>query len=59
MRILEKIKAETGLDVTDDTSVDSLGLDSLELVQLLLDLDIPIEKAGEMNTVADLVREAA
>lgn len=59
MEILEKIKAETGQNVTEETPLDSLGLDSLEFVQLLLDLDIPTERAPVLNTVADLIREAS
>ncbi|MFC5861094.1 hypothetical protein ACFPT7_02185 [Acidicapsa dinghuensis] len=58
MTTLEKIQTEVDPSVTEETPVDALGLDSLELVQLLLDLNIPLEKAVDLNTVADLIRES-
>lgn len=58
MNVIEAIARETGQVVTRETALDSLGLDSLEYVQLLLDLNVPVEKAADLNTVADLIREA-
>jgi acyl carrier protein len=57
------IEVETGQAVTDDTSLDSLDVDSLEFLQLLLQLGeatgkyVPDAKIAAIRTVGDLVRE--
>lgn len=58
MNVIEAIAKETGLTVTRETTIRSLGLDSLELAELLMLLDVPVEKVADLNTVDDLIREA-
>lgn len=58
MTALERIRERADAAVTPETAVDELGLDSLEFLDLLIDLGIPAEKSLELTTVADLVREA-
>jgi acyl carrier protein len=56
--VREIIERETGKAAAPETSLDSLGLDSLELLELLVELNIPSERVIDMETVADLIREA-
>lgn len=57
-RVISKIEAS---GVTPASRIDSLGLDSLDFLQLIVDLDkefdtkIDIEKAALCTTVGDLV----
>lgn len=59
------IERETGQAVTEETPMDSLGVDSLEFIDLLLTLEdesgknVPFEKAAELKTVGNLAREFA
>ena len=53
------VERETGIKVTPDTPLDALGLDSLEFLDLLLTLDVPVEKSMDLHTVGDLIREIA
>lgn len=63
MTIYEVIEVETGQKVDDSTSLDSLPVDSLEFLQLLIELSestgktIPDEKIAAIRTVGDLARE--
>lgn len=64
-KVLAVIARETGQTVTDQTSLDDLGLDSLEFLDLLLALgretgkEIPDETVAGLKTVGDLAREYA
>lgn len=63
MNILEIIEVETGTKVTNETSLDSIDVDSLEFLHLLLQLGevtgkyISDAKIASIRTVGDLVRE--
>lgn len=52
--VLAIIERETGYAVTGETRVEDLGLDSLEYLQLLIELDTPAD--GEYETVSDLMK---
>jgi len=55
IEVMEIVRAETGEDVTPETKLDSLGLDSLEFLDLLLAVgDIPDSLVPHLNTVNDL-----
>ena len=58
MDVLAKINEEIDGTATEATLLDDLGLDSLEFAELLVDLNVPWEKAPEIQTIADLIREA-
>jgi acyl carrier protein len=57
------IERETAQTVDESTRLDSLEVDSLEFVNLLLEVgnetgkEVPPEKWGDLHTVADIVRE--
>lgn len=61
------IERETGQKVTPETRLQAITRDSLEFVDLLIQLGteagdgtpIPFEKAADLETVGDLVRELA
>ena len=65
MTVLQIIEAETGQKVTPETSLDSLDIDSLEFLQLLIQLSevsgktMPDDKIAGIRTVGDLIREMA
>ena len=60
MTTLEIIRRETGIDATNETPLEDLVVDSLELVDLLLKIgdetgrDDLLQKIGSVQTVADL-----
>ncbi len=60
-KILEIIERETDYRAEMATQLDALGADSLEFMNLLLEIEnetgksVPAEKIGGLNTVADLV----
>lgn len=57
------VTLETGRErITADTSIDELGVDSLEFVSLMQQIceqfgDIPVERWGNLNTIADICKE--
>lgn len=57
------IERETGEKVDSNTSLDSLPVDSLEFMELLITIgneigkEVPDGKIGQMQTVGDIVRE--
>lgn len=53
------IEQETGQKVDEFTAIDSLEVDSLELLELLITLGIPNEHIGSLHTVGDLIKAAA
>jgi acyl carrier protein len=53
------IEQETGQKVDEFTSIESLEVDSLELLELLITLGIPNEQIGSLHTVGDLIKAAA
>jgi len=61
MTVLEIIERETGQSVTAETPLDSLNLDSLEFMNLLLEIDketgivIRDDKIGDLHTVGDIL----
>lgn len=60
-KVIEIVKQETGAEVNADTALESLGLDSLEFVELMLAIakdcaDIPDAHWGELNTVGDMAQ---
>ena len=50
MEILERANIKAGRN----TRLDALGLDSLELLELYVELDVPRDKIGSLETVGDL-----
>lgn len=58
MGALDVIRERVDGEVGEEMSVDELGLDSLEYVELMQALDISDEAWMRVETVADLVREA-
>lgn len=61
--LLTLIEVEVGHPVTEETTLDDLGTDSLEFINLTLMLSneagksIPDDRLPELKTVGDLVRE--
>ena len=53
--VIDEISGYAGKKVALDDSIDSLGLDSLELLDLLVQLGIPDSELSQMNKVSDLV----
>jgi acyl carrier protein len=56
--ILRKVSEAAGREVTAETRVEDLDLDSLELLELMHELGIPLEAIDEIETVADLARRS-
>ncbi len=62
MTILELLEEKTGKTLAEDSPVDAMGLDSLEFVQLILDVEeytnrkIDDHKAAEAQTIGELVQ---
>jgi acyl carrier protein len=65
MTVCDVIELETGKAVTEETTIDSLGLDSLDFLDLMLAVEkesgkkVPDDKFGDLHTVGDIVRLAA
>ena len=57
--VLAVIAKEAGFPVNDSMALGELELDSLELMNLLVALDIPDADIEELDTVADLIAKAA
>lgn len=63
MTIYDVIEVETGQKVNDSTSLDSLPVDSLEFLHLLIQLGelsgkyVPDDRIAAIRTVGDLVQE--
>jgi acyl carrier protein len=61
MTILEAVRKELGQHVDVDHTLDELGLDSLELIDLVRSVEtdcnitIPDEEIGQLETIGDLV----
>lgn len=59
------IEQQFGQRVTSETPIEALNCDSLEFVQLLLDLsnaagkEIPDSKWGDLKTIGDIAHELA
>ena len=58
MTPIELIAERCGKEVTEDTELDALGVDSLELLDIMVDLDVPAEYIGYLTTVKDLLEVA-
>jgi acyl carrier protein len=52
--VISKVSEHAGMTVTADTEVSKLGLDSLEFLDMVVDLEIPDGKLVDINTVRDL-----
>ena len=63
--ILSVIEQQTGHKVDSDTPIDSLGLDSLDFIDLLLAIEretgvvVPDSKVADIHTIADILKAAA
>lgn len=63
--ILSIIERETGQAVTEETTLETLALDSLELIELLQAIEngtgavVPDSAFGDLQTVGDILRLAA
>lgn len=57
--VVEQLGLE-GNEITEETSFDSLGVDSLDLFQIIIEIEeafnIQIENAEEMKTVKDAIK---
>jgi len=54
MIVMERIRELTGEEPSRLTPLDSLGLDSLELLELYVEFGVPRAVSGSFETVADL-----
>jgi acyl carrier protein len=52
--IITFVECESGKLVTRETRLDSLGLDSLEFLNLMLLCGVPDEKVAALETVGDI-----
>lgn len=58
--VMEKVESETGQKVHQDTKLSSLNLDSLEFVDLLIQVgDVPDSVVPRIDTVNDLYLAAS
>lgn len=57
--VLAVIEKETGHPVTEETSVSDLDCDSLEFMNLLVQLGIPDAAIDQLKTVGDIAAKAA
>lgn len=48
------VRDHTGEDVTPETQLNTLGMDSLDFLDLMVKLNIPDALVPSMNTVGDL-----
>jgi acyl carrier protein len=53
-RVLILLNDLTNKECTEDTKIVDLGLDSLEFLELMVELDIPSEAIDELHTVGDI-----
>jgi acyl carrier protein len=59
-QIIETVQSELGIDgITLDTTLDSLGVDSLGFMELMLKCEVPREKEVGIETVGDIVKAVA
>lgn len=56
MTTLERIRELTSPEVKLETPIEELGLDSLETLDLLIQLGIPDAAISDLQTVGDLIR---
>lgn len=56
--IIETIERETGQKVTTATPIEDLAVDSLEFLDLLLQIGVPSDRLGSIVTVGDLAVES-
>jgi acyl carrier protein len=54
VEVLEIVKEHTGETVTPETQLSSLGMDSLDFLDLMVAFSIPDVLVPSMNTVGDL-----
>lgn len=57
--ILSKVSERSGIAAEQNTSLEDLSLDSLEFVDLAIELGIPESKWAQLRTVRDLIATAA
>jgi len=63
--VCDVILRETGQEVTEFTPIESLDVDSLELLDLLMEIEretgiaVPDARIAELQTVGDIVKVAA
>lgn len=55
MTVLERLREELGEDVDLSTSIDSLDLDSLDLLSIYVEFRVPRSESLAFETVGDLV----
>ena len=64
-KVLEIIRRDTGHSVTAETNLDSLDIDSLEMIDLLLSIEretgivIPDNRVPHIHKVSDILGQAA
>lgn len=60
-KILQEFKGESGFKITKETRLDGLGLDSLDTVSVIMEIEEKLEASIEMNkettvTIGDVVK---
>lgn len=61
-KVLEAIQSDLNIDVTPESSIESLGLDSLELLELIQSIEaatgkqIPDAEIPNIEHVSDIIR---
>lgn len=60
-KILQEFKGEPGFKITKETRLDGLGLDSLDTVSVIMEIEEKLEASIEMNkettvTIGDVVK---
>ena len=54
--VLREIEKQLGVVATHSTTLEELGIDSLDFISLMQVMNIPKEKYPSINTVGDIVR---
>jgi acyl carrier protein len=58
-KVIAAFKSEVDLDVTPEQELETLDMDSLEFVNLMVVLDVPDEKQPGLVTVGDIIEALA
>jgi len=56
--VFRAIAKKTGHAVNGSMAIEELSLDSLEFAELLMELNIDVEKGADLKTVADIAASA-
>jgi acyl carrier protein len=56
MKRIDIISKSCGFPVDESTTIDQLGMDSLELCNLFVEIGLPVEKIADFDTVGELLK---